>query len=178
MDIISKSGKKITVRSPQNNDLEELYQYAVAISNEDTFIRLNPKEPVTVAEEKEVLASWIKKNQQRTHFQLFAFDGKKLIGMVGITLSGRRQKHRATMGISIAKEYRDDGIGSKLIEHAIAIAKKQWHVSLITLTCMAINQRGLALYKKLGFKQFGLLPSATEFQGKLIDEVYMFKQIA
>lgn len=178
MYIRSKSGRKIAIRYPKSDDLDELYRYAVAISNEDTFIRLNPKEPATLAEEEEILASWIKKNQQKTHLQLFAYDGKKLIGMIGVTLSGRRQKHRATLGISIAKEHRNDGIGSKLIEHAITIAKKQWNISLITLTCMAINKRGLAVYKKLGFKQFGILPSAIEFQGNLIDEVYMFKQLA
>jgi RimJ/RimL family protein N-acetyltransferase len=178
MDIISKSGKKITIRQPHKNDLDELYRYAVTISNEDTFIRLNPKEPVTLVEEKEILESWIKKNHNKTHLQLFAFDDKKLIGMIGVTLSGRRQKHRATMGISIAKEYRDDGIGTKLMEHAIAIAKQQWQLSLLTLTCMAINKRGLAVYKKLGFQQFGLLPSAMEFQGTLIDEIYMFKQLS
>jgi len=87
-----------------------------------------------------------------------------------------RSTHVADVGISIRKRYRDEGIGTKLLEILIAEAKKAGHKVLV-LTLFEINKRAHAVYKKLGFKDVGVIPEAYSYKGKYEDEIVMYKKL-
>jgi len=175
--IISKSGKKITFRAPQKDDLDALYKYAKKIEVEDTFITLNPQEPLTYKEEKKFLSSFIKDVKAGKKVHVFALDENKIIGMCHVHKQGRRSGHVGQMGIALLKKYRSEGIGRKLAKHVFALAKKQLKISKITLFCFINNKIALSFYKKLGFIQFGHLPQANQYKGELIDSLYFYKNI-
>lgn len=59
------------------------------------------------------------------------------------------------MNIVIKKSYRNQGIGKKLLEHIICIAKNQKLIS-ITLEVNESNFPAISLYKNLGFENIGI----------------------
>ena len=61
----TKSGKILTIRPLQKGDLNALYQYAKTMEKEDTFITLNPKEPLSLKEEDSFLKSTISQIKEK-----------------------------------------------------------------------------------------------------------------
>ena len=67
MDVlVSKSGKKIELRRPKEDDVELLYDFAKEIEQEDTFILLNPDEPMTMEDEKKYVDGLVKDNSNKS----------------------------------------------------------------------------------------------------------------
>ena len=175
--ITSKSGKKITFRSLQEDDLEEMYKYAKKIEAEDTFITLNPAEPLSLKEEKDYFLGSLKKINKTKLVKLLVLDEEKIIGACDIEILGKRQNHVGNFGIALLKDYRSEGIGFKLAKHIIKLSKQKLNISQIILSCFANNTIGIKYYKKLGFTQYGSHPKAILYQDKLVDQVFFYKNI-
>lgn len=175
--IKSKTGKEIIVRSPEMGDLEELLTMSNELIKEDTFMHL-PGEAVKKGATEKWLKEAIKNSIIGNEIFLFAFSGEKLIGTCGIKKSEykNRQPHLGTLGISIRKDFRDKGIGVKLIEIILKEAKQRG-LKLVKLGVYANNERGIHVYEKLGFKKYGKLPKAVLYQGKYIDDILMHKEL-
>ena len=82
-----------------------------------------------------------------------------MVGSAGIGCVGRREKtrHRAEFGISIDQAYWGLGIGRALTEACIECAKRAGYAQL-ELEAVAENQTALALYKSVGFAEYGRNP--------------------
>jgi ribosomal protein S18 acetylase RimI-like enzyme len=80
--------------------------------------------------------------------------------------------HVGILGILIDHRYRGRGIGRALMVAAIEKARGMFEI--IQLSLFADNHRARALYRKLGFVPFGVLPAGHKRSGKYIDEEYMF----
>ena len=89
---------------------------------------------------------------------LAELDGK-VVGSAGIGCVGRKEKirHRAEFGISVDKAYWGLGIGRALTQACIACAKKAGYAQL-ELEVVAENKSALALYKSVGFAEYGRNP--------------------
>lgn len=168
---------KIIFRQPRPGDFQAIYNFAKAIQAEDTFILLNPEEPVTLKEEREYFADLLKKIRQKKWAYQIVLDGKKMIGSCGIEKQGRRQGHIGVFGVSLLKPYRSQGIGRQLAEKTMALAKKKLGITQIALECFANNKIGINFYPKLGFTQYGIHPQAVRYQGKLIDKILFYKNL-
>ena len=153
-NITSKSGHQITFRQPQSSDFKTLFQYAKTIEKEDTFILLNPQEPLPKKEEQEYLIADLKKIKNGQKVVTLALDNQTVIGSCGVEKKGRRSQHIGVLGIALLKPYRSDGIGKKLIQHTITQAQKKLNLQKIILTCMANNKIAIKFYLQLGFKKF------------------------
>ena len=84
--------------------------------------------------------------------------------------------HVGELGISCAKEYRGEGVGSLLMQlvideaiHAIA------QLEIVTLWVFADNALARQMYKKFGFIEFGILPNGVKRRGKVNDNIQMYK---
>ena len=66
-------------------------------------------------------------------------------------------KHRAEFGIALSKEYWGLGLGRALTEACIACAKEAGYTQL-ELDVVAENESALALYRKVGFVEYGRNP--------------------
>jgi RimJ/RimL family protein N-acetyltransferase len=175
--LTTKLGKIISIRLPQPTDLNALYKYAKTIEAEDTYITLNPKEPITLEEEKSFLKHTIDQINKKTKLHFLVLDGDQIIGASHIEKNGRRSTHIGTFGIALLKEYRSQGIGKKLMEYIISEAQTTLKVSKITLNCLANNKVAIKLYKKLGFKKYGRLPQGHQFHQKFVDTIYFYKDL-
>jgi len=81
--------------------------------------------------------------------------------------------HVGILGIIIKKKYRDLGIGYHLIDIALRESKKLNNKEKIILSCFANNERGLKLYKKIGFIEVGVRKKQFYMNGTYYDEVLM-----
>ncbi|HEX8965557.1 MAG TPA: GNAT family N-acetyltransferase, partial [Patescibacteria group bacterium] len=87
----------------------------------------------------------------------------------------KRSYHIGIFGITIAKDYREIGIGEVLSRTIIEESKKQIPgLKILSLNVFSPNLRAQSLYKKLGFTQYALLPKGVYYKGDYVDEIKMF----
>lgn len=80
--------------------------------------------------------------------------------------------HAGILGMGLLPEFRCQGLGTKLITTTMAAAHDNGMVR-IELTVHANNQPAIALYKKVGFKEEGILRDMTLIDGNYIDSIMM-----
>ncbi len=85
----------------------------------------------------------------------------------------RRLAMRYTAEISyfISQNYRKQGIGSKLMEYAIAKAPEHDFKTLIAIL-LAHNTPSIKLLEKYGFSKWGEMPGVADFNGQERDHLY------
>ena len=176
--IITSSSKKLIFRQIKPSDLKPVYSWVKDIEKEDTFIMMNASEPTSFKEEKEYFKTLFKKIKLKKVVKIAVFDGKKYLGSCDIEKLGKRQGHVGLFGIALSKECRGQGIGFKLAQETILLAKKKLGIKQITLSCFANNKIGISFYQKLGFKQSCREPQAVFFKGKYIDTIWFFKKLS
>ena len=91
-----------------------------------------------------------------------AFEGAQLVGTVTLEFSDRaKTQHKAhVVGMYVRPEHQGKGMGTALLEAALAHAQAQPHVQVLNLTVTEGNAAAQALYQRAGFKPFGTEPMA------------------
>ncbi len=103
-------------------------------------------------------------------------DDDSLVGVAGIVGNHRRkQRHRVFIwGVYVAPEARGEGVGRRLIEACIQLARGLDGVRQIHLTVASHNTSAVMLYERCGFVRHGLDPRALILaDGREIDEDLM-----
>ena len=96
---------------------------------------------------------------------LVALDGETIVGNGIIECErAKRYSHRATLSITVMKEWWGRGIGSRLMEMMIDFSRK-CGISVVSLEVRADNERAIALYKKFGFEVIGLYKRFFKING-------------
>jgi len=172
-----RDGRALLARSPEAADAKTMCEYLLATAEETHFLVRYPEETSTDLEEE---AHFLQKiAEAESDFMLAAFDGQKVAGNVAVSGISARYKmaHRAELGIAVRKEYWHEGIGQWLMK--AAITKARWvGYEQLELGVFADNARATALYKKLGFSEYGRVPRAFRMKdGTYIDEVLMSLQL-
>ena len=174
--IRSKSGREITLRYPNIGDLDKVLEYINRISAEDTFITFSG-EVITYNEEEKYLNGVLSNIAKGNSVVLYAFDGNKLIGIADVNrdLHGKkRTRHVGVFGITVAKEYRGDGIGEKLARSVIDEAHRKIEgLKMILLNVYGPNSKAQKLYVKLGFKEYGRLEKGLWYREEYYDSISM-----
>ncbi len=81
-------------------------------------------------------------------------------------------KHVGILGIIVRSDFRDLGVGAFLIEYAKQEAQKIGKGKL-NLSVLPTNERGIHLYKKLGFVEVGRRSKQFLINGMYVDEILM-----
>ena len=105
------------------------------------------------------------------------FDGDRIVGNIAVrqVCKHRKSAHRCNIGLGVRKEYHGLGLGTILIDHAIKFATEAGYKSM-ELGVLADNIPAQGLYKKMGFTEWGRLPSAFILDdGTVIDEITMYR---
>jgi ribosomal protein S18 acetylase RimI-like enzyme len=104
-----------------------------------------------------------------------AFQGGQLCAVVGLRRERQMKlSHKAFIwGLYVSPEARGQGIGTQLMRMALKCAIEQLHVRQVNLGVNTTNAAAIALYKKLGFSEFGLERGYLSVAGKLHDEYQM-----
>ena len=172
----SKKRNTVTFRYLREDDLDNMLSYINALIAEDTFIGMYG-EPLTREEEKKHLDETIESMKKEEKIVIVVEIHGKYVGSGDLRRETvRRKKHGGNIGISLLKEYREEGIGTLLLKALIDEASTMG-LRLLTLTCFENNDRALHVYEKLGFKQVGFVPEACLYKDKYYGEVVMYLKL-
>lgn len=171
----SKKGSNVVIRYLKENDLEDLLAYANGLISEDTYIALSGKK-ITNAQEKKYVSESLKKVNKDEKIHLVAFVNDKFASSAEVRRLDRRSTHVGEIGIAISKPFREEGIGTVLLQTLIDEAKKLG-LTLLVLDCFECNNLALHVYQKLGFKKAGVLPGMFNYKNTFVGEVRMYLAI-
>ena len=88
-----------------------------------------------------------------------------------------RTYHRASLGMSVRRDYWRQGIGSAMMERLITHAR-QTGFEQIELEVVSANRRAISLYIKYGFQVYGTRPHGLKYpDGTYADDYLMRKTL-
>ena len=120
--------------------------------------------------EKEYLAT--KKNNVMP-FVIVKLENDEMIGTIGFDKIDYTNKV-ATLGIMIGeKENREKGYGTEAINLLLDYGFNYLNLNSVNLDVMEFNERGIACYKKCGFKEMGRRRKNVFVNGKYYDKLFM-----
>lgn len=152
-----KNGKEALLRNGEFADGEAVFVNFNETHAETDYLLSYPDENSFDAQQE---AEFLKeKTESPNEIEIVAVVDGVVAGTAGIEAVGAKYKlkHRAELGIAILKEYWGLGIGKALMEACIECAKDAGYTQL-ELNAVAENERALALYKKMGFVEYGRNP--------------------
>jgi RimJ/RimL family protein N-acetyltransferase len=163
----------MTIREAQPDDAEQIIAHVQRLANEpDTTIPLAPGEfQVTVEQERRLLSGYLEADN--SIFLVAEIDGQ-IIGVLNCD-GGKRQanRHAASTGMSVAKEWRNKGVGTALKLYLIEWAKGTGIIKRLEAEIYAHNAPNIHLHQKLGFVEEGRRRNAYFQHGRFIDSIIM-----
>lgn len=170
-----KNGTLFQIRSAISLDAPDLLALAAKVSLEDERTILTSREEfrrITLASEEAWVASFI---EHMYKILLVAEVKNKIVGILDCTCgSYDRNSHVARLGMAVAKEYRGQGIGKKLLQCVTTWAKSTGHIEKLELQVYTGNARAISMYQKTGFKEEYISPKAVKFgTNDYLDSIHM-----
>lgn len=174
-EIKLKNGTTCIVRSPEESDAEVMLIHTRKTAGETHFLTRYEEEVETTPERQLRMIKEMREDESRLLLSAFV-EGRPVatIGLNGV--SGHiKMRHRATFGLFVEQEYWGMGLGSLLIEEVIKAAQEMDYEQL-ELGVFADNERARALYRKMGFEEWGRKKRAYRLKdGTYVDEIVMGK---
>ena len=155
--IALRNGEKCCLRNGTESDGQAVLDNFNLTHGETDYLCTYPDENnFDAARESRFLKE---KSESENEIELIASVGGTIVGTAGIEAAGRQYKvrHRAELGVSVARDYWGLGIGRALTEACIESAKAAGYIQL-ELAVVSENLRAITLYKKLGFVEYGRNP--------------------
>jgi len=148
-----------------------------SLIEEDAQILFNEK--FSLKEEKEWIKQELESIKEKKQVVLVAKNKNQVVGIADIKLQRGRQNHIGELGISIRKEFRGMGLGKYLMKEVLDLAKRELkpQPKIIRLSVFSTNKIAQNLYQKFGFKTVAQIPKQVQYQGKLVDEIIMIKEL-
>lgn len=98
---------------------------------------------------------------------------ERVVGWCDVTpISRTIMAHVGELGMGLMDGYREQGIGSVLMQTALHAARKQG-LTRIALTVLEGNERAMQFYKKFGFEQEGVFRKHARIDGRYLDVIAM-----
>lgn len=175
-EIKLKNGQTVCFRAPTAEDAENVLTYMKTVTAETDFLMNYPEEYVLTAEDEAKILDGMKASEKRLMI-LCETDGK-LLGNCMLSFGERiKTSHRATVAISVLKEYWGLGIGTALFREMIRISEENGILQM-ELEFVEGNEGAKALYEKLGFTIVAEKPNALRLKdGTMLKEYFMVKYL-
>lgn len=107
---------------------------------------------------------------------LFVIVENRIAGIAGLDMKDKTGGHQGVLGISIAKEYRGEGLGKTLMTSLLEEGKKNIpRLRIVVLNTFADNHIAGRMYEKFGFVEYGRLPKGLLYKGNYADDILMYK---
>lgn len=173
-----KDGREALLRSPCEEDAEEMLQFIMKASGETEFLLRSPEEWADFSLDQE--KAFLNEACCNENSMMIAciVDGR-IAGNCQISFStGMKERHRASVAIALLQEFWNLGIGTKMFEEMIHIARERGEIRQIELDYIEGNSRARSLYEKMGFRITGVKPDAIRMKdGSFVNEYMMVKKL-
>lgn len=175
-EIRLKNGKNIILRSPEPEEAGIVLEHLIRVFQEHyrnfnrnaDFFRNMP-----VEKERELIGTLNKSSNQ---LMVAAFTEGKIVSVVSL-FSGDGDFHRLTakLGMGVETEYHNLGLGTEILGHALAEAKRGG-LHTIELAVRTFNHPAIKLYEKCGFRRVGEMKEVAFIDGQYFDE-YIYQKM-
>jgi len=161
------------IREVRPGEAQKVIDYLIPVSNEPVIdLVLEPGElQLTVEGEEE----FIRRHALEDNCLLIVAEANgEIIGLLNCTGGERRaERHVARLGISLRKDWRDRGVGRRMMEYAVEWGRGSGVVKRIELEVFVRNARGVHLYERVGFVTEGTLCKRYLKDGEYRDSLIM-----
>ena len=167
-----KQGGRLLLREAQGTDAGAVLAYLNRVGGESDNL-LFGKDGFPLPVERE--AAFLERQRQEEHSILvLGFAGEELVCVASCDALTARERvaHRASVSLTVARDYWGQGIGRGVMEALIAFAR-QAGLEVLQLEVRADNTRAVALYEHLGFEKLGLYRNFMKVNGQGFDAWYM-----
>ncbi|MEM6711999.1 MAG: GNAT family N-acetyltransferase [Pseudomonadota bacterium] len=112
-------------------------------------------------------------NRVETGCVFGAFVGDRVVGMAGFYQeSGKKSAHKGVLwGMYVTPEWRHAGFGHALVSAVLDHARGR--VDLVNLYVVTENTAALDLYRKAGFREYGVEARAFKLDDRYVSETFM-----
>lgn len=131
---------------------------------------------------KKAMHNWFCKLYAETKKQesvyMIAEEGNTIIGHCFIRpfdIPRSERSHVGRLSIFVMKDYRGRRIGKRLIKTAIKKASRRFEI--VDLDVISNNNIARQIYKKFGFKSWGIAPGFIKRGKKYLDTEYMYLKL-
>lgn len=172
-----KNGMTALLRNPSEEDAQRLLEYLKVTAEQTPFVLRYPEEcTMTLEQEKGFLRNIL--NSRDSVMILCEVDGVHAGNCQLSRHTKLKTRHRASVAIALVKKYWNLGIGTAMFSELIRIAKEQG-IEQLELEVIEGNERGMALYRKMGFRTVGETPNAIRLKdGTMLSEFLMILELA
>ena len=170
--VILKDGSAALFRAPVPEDAAAFLDFFNAVRSETDYLLSGPQDPMPTMEEER---AWIENSLNSPDQMMIVceIDGQ-IAGNCQIAFQPQaKTRHRASLAIALRQKYWSRGIGAAMFRELIAAARQRG-VTQLELDYIEGNDRGRALYEKMGFRPWGELPNGVrQSDGTMRRLVYM-----
>jgi RimJ/RimL family protein N-acetyltransferase len=169
---------EVIFRYPKSSDMDMILRYGNRISKERTFLSLQGQR-ISVASGRAYLEKSLQGMKGKKTIHILVLSKGRLCGHADLhVVNPGSGKHTGAFGISMAKEFRNMGLGRILMELVLREARKNIRgLEIITLGVFGDNDVAKRMYRKFGFKRFGILPRGDLHAGKHVAHELMYKNV-
>ena len=171
--VLLKNGKTCVIRRTEEADAERMIEYVNVTAEETPFLGREPEEAsFTLEQEREIIRNM--NAAERNILLLAEVDGVHAGNANFSCVKDRaRFRHRCGIGVGLYRAFWGMGVGTVLLEELLAAARTAGYEQ-VELEVLTSNQRGLALYRRMGFEERGRTPRAFRLRdGGYEDETMM-----
>ncbi len=167
-------GKHVSLRAMEPEDLELLY----TLENDSKVWDISS---IHVPYSRYTLKQFIAKGthdiytDKQLRLMIESVDDGTVVGIVDIT-DFQPYHHRAEIGIVLARDYRNKGIGTEVLHLIEQYADSYLQLHQIYAYVSSTNEASLKLFQKAGFKHTATLDQWI-YQGKKYLDVFIFQKI-
>jgi RimJ/RimL family protein N-acetyltransferase len=160
----------IAIRPAEPSDALELVSLAASVGQEAGEWLLSSETWRPVADERRYLKA-VRRNADAAVY--VALDGDRIVGRLSLARDPHpASKHVADLGLMVAATHRRRGIGTALLDAAVAWAKGSG-VSKLELHVFPWNEPAIQLYERFGFEREGLRRGHYVRNGEAVDALLM-----
>lgn len=163
-----RDGARVLLRPLTSNDRQALMNFFLHTSQEELrFMRHDVSKP-------EVINGWIDNLNYEVIFPIIAIVGDRIVGEATLHFQSGCARHRAEVRIFLAKDFRRRGLGMRMTQTMIEIAKRR-SLYLLEVQIVRDLSSDVKAMEKVGFEvnctyeDYYMLPD-----GELRDVVHMF----
>ncbi len=140
-----RDGARVLFRPLVPEDRQALLDLFIHVPYEESrFIRHNINDPETVS-------NWALNPEYEKVFPLVAVIGDRIVGNATLHFGVGPARHRAEVRIFLSKDFRRRGLGTKLIQAIIEVAKRR-NLYLVEVQSVSDLVNDIKAFQKVGFE--------------------------
>ncbi|KAB1159484.1 GNAT family N-acetyltransferase [Tenacibaculum aiptasiae] len=158
------------IRKATEKDVDQIWEiFQAVIKTEDTYV-FSPETPKTDLQ-KHWFASYM-------HTYVFEEEGQILGTYIVKPNQIDLGSHISNASYMVSPKAQGKGIGKKLCEHSLKLAKDLGFIGMQFNIVVSTNKGAVALWKKFGFEIIGTTPKAFKHKTLgLVDAYIMYKEL-